>query len=64
MRNAKENVQILMSTYNGSQYLEPLMESLFDQDYPNIDIFVRDNDSDHRVFLKMMMLKRGLGSAR
>ena len=39
-------VQILLSTYNGAKYLKPLMESLLAQDYPHIEILVRDDGSN------------------
>ena len=39
-------VQILLSTYNGNKYLKPLMESLLDQDYPHVEILVRDDGSN------------------
>ncbi len=38
-------VQVLLSTYNGTTYLKPLMESLRAQDYPDIEILVRDDGS-------------------
>ena len=34
-----------MSTYNGEKYLEEQLESVFNQTYKNIDIFVRDDGS-------------------
>jgi glycosyltransferase involved in cell wall biosynthesis len=39
-------VQILLSTYNGVKYLRPLVDSLLAQDYPNLEILVRDDGSD------------------
>ena len=39
-------VQILLSTYNGTKYLKPLMESLLAQHYPHIEILVRDDGSN------------------
>src|SRR3989304_600067 len=39
-------VQILLSTYNGTKYLKPLMESLLAQDYPHVEILVRDDGSN------------------
>ncbi len=39
-------VQILLSTYNGIKYLKPLMESLLAQDYPHVEILVRDDGSN------------------
>ena len=38
-------VQILLSTYNGARYLKPLMESLLAQDFPDVEILVRDDGS-------------------
>lgn len=38
-------VQILLSTYNGTAYLKPLMETLLVQDYPDLEILVRDDGS-------------------
>ena len=39
-------VNIIVSTYNGSKYIREQLKSLFDQSYPNIDIYVRDDGSD------------------
>lgn len=45
-------VQILLSTYNGATYLKPLMDSLLQQDYPQVSILVRDDgSSDNTVHL-------------
>jgi glycosyltransferase involved in cell wall biosynthesis len=38
-------VQILLSTYNGARYLEPLVESVAMQDWPDLDVLVRDDGS-------------------
>ena len=40
-----KKIQVLLSTYNGSKYLRQLIDSLLAQDYPNIDILVRDDGS-------------------
>lgn len=32
-------VNIIVSTYNGSKYIREQLKSLFDQSYPNIDIY-------------------------
>lgn len=40
-----ETVLILMSTYNGEKYLKEQLNSIYKQDYPNIQIYVRDDDS-------------------
>ncbi len=38
-------VQVLLSTYNGEKYLKEQLDSLLAQDYPNIDILIRDDGS-------------------
>ena len=40
-----KKVQILMSTYNGEDYLEEQIESLLRQTYPNLEILIRDDGS-------------------
>jgi len=40
-----KKVIILMSTYNGEKYIKEQMESIFNQTYKNIKIFVRDDGS-------------------
>jgi glycosyltransferase involved in cell wall biosynthesis len=40
-----EQVTVLMSTYNGSQFLQQQLNSLYEQTYPNIKILVRDDGS-------------------
>ena len=39
------NVSILISTYNGSKYIDDLMNSLFNQTYENFKILIRDDGS-------------------
>lgn len=38
-------VQVLLSTYNGEKYLKELITSLLNQDYPNLNILIRDDGS-------------------
>jgi glycosyltransferase involved in cell wall biosynthesis len=38
-------VQILLSTYNGEKYLRPLLDSVLAQDFPGIEVLVRDDGS-------------------
>ncbi|MCC8049866.1 MAG: glycosyltransferase [Clostridiales bacterium] len=40
-----EKVNVLLSTYNGEKYLRTQIDSILNQTYPNIDIFVRDDGS-------------------
>lgn len=41
----KESAAILLSTYNGAKYLEPLLNSLLDQTYEPLHIYIRDDSS-------------------
>lgn len=44
------HVNILLSTYNGEQYLAQQLDSLLAQTYPNITIYIRDDGSnDHTM---------------
>lgn len=50
MQNAEEKkkVIVLLSTYNGEKYVEAQIESILNQTYPNIEIYIRDDGSkDH-----------------
>ena len=40
-----QKVRILLSTYNGEKYLREQMESLINQTYPDIEIYIRDDGS-------------------
>ena len=40
-----EKVQVLLSTYQGEQFLEEQMESLLRQTWKNLEILVRDDGS-------------------
>lgn len=39
-------VEVLLSTYNGLSYIGPLLESLIAQDYPDMNILIRDDGSN------------------
>lgn len=40
-----KNVVVLVSTYNGADFLEKQIESILNQTYPNVDILIRDDGS-------------------
>ena len=40
-----KKVQILMSTYNGEKYVSEQIDSILQQDYPNIEFLIRDDGS-------------------
>lgn len=42
-------VQVLLSTFFGESYLKYLMDSLLAQDYPNLEILIRDDGSKDRT---------------
>ena len=42
-------VQVLLSTYNGQKYLKELMDSVLNQDFPNLEILVRDDGSTDKT---------------
>jgi glycosyltransferase involved in cell wall biosynthesis len=42
---AANQVTVLMSTYNGSQFLQQQLDSLYAQTYPDVKILVRDDGS-------------------
>ena len=44
-----KKVQVLLSTYNGENFLEEQLESLLNQTYPNIKVLVRDDGSVDRT---------------
>jgi len=46
-----ETVQILLSTYNGAQYIKEQLDSLLNQTYGNIRILVRDDGSSDNTLL-------------
>ena len=42
-------VQILLPTYNGERYLQPLLQSLLDQDHKELEVLIRDDASTDRT---------------
>lgn len=44
------SVAILMSTYNGEKYISQQLDSLLDQTYSNIQIYIRDDGSSDNTF--------------
>ena len=40
-----QKVRILLSTYNGEKYFREQLESLVNQTYPHIEIYIRDDGS-------------------
>ncbi|MBO5372906.1 MAG: glycosyltransferase family 2 protein [Lachnospiraceae bacterium] len=46
-----KKVQILMSTYNGEEYIREQLESILAQNYPDVDILIRDDGSKDDTFV-------------
>lgn len=44
-RPSSPSVQVLLSTYNGAEYLQPLLRSLDEQTHPHVELLVRDDGS-------------------
>lgn len=43
------SVQIMLSTFNGEAFLEAQLDSLLEQDFPAVDIIIRDDGSTDRT---------------
>lgn len=46
-----KKVQILMSTYNGEEYIREQLDSVLAQSYPDVDILIRDDGSSDDTFV-------------
>ena len=46
-----EKVQILMSTYNGEEYVREQLDSILGQSHPDVDILIRDDGSSDDTFV-------------
>lgn len=44
-----KTVQILLSTYNGEKYIKEQLDSIIQQDYPDISILIRDDGSTDKT---------------
>ena len=44
-------VQILMSTYNGEEFIREQLDSILGQSYPDVDILIRDDGSTDDTFV-------------
>ncbi len=52
-----KKVAVLLSAYNGYDYIEEQIKSIYEQTYKKIEIYVRDDGSDE-AFLKQLRLLR------
>lgn len=44
-----KKLQVLMSTYNGEKYLEEQLQSILDQNYPEVYLLIRDDGSTDKT---------------
>ncbi|MBN1974564.1 MAG: glycosyltransferase family 2 protein [Sedimentisphaerales bacterium] len=51
---AEKKVNILLSTYNGMQFLDQQIQSLLSQSYPHIAITIRDDGSNDGTYDKLL----------
>lgn len=47
----RPKVQILMSTYNGEEFVREQLDSILAQSYPDVDILIRDDGSQDDTFV-------------
>lgn len=53
-------VNVILSTYNGEKYIEEQLASLLAQDYPNINIYIRDDGStDSTIMILEKYVRQG-----
>lgn len=48
-RSKAPSVNVILATYNGEEYIERQLNSIEEQDYKNIDIYIRDDGSTDRT---------------
>ncbi len=53
-----KQVNVLLSTYNGEKYLEEQVESIVNQTYENIKIFIRDDGSTDHTIQRLYALQK------
>ena len=44
-----EKVIVLLASYNGEKYLRDQLDSLINQTYKNIDVYIRDDNSTDKT---------------
>lgn len=49
MNHSLEKVKVVMSVFNGEKYIEEQIDSILNQTYPDIELYIRDNCSTDRT---------------
>lgn len=50
-------VNIILCTYNGEKYIEKQLDSILNQTYQNIDIYIHDDGSKDCTLEKVKLVK-------
>lgn len=56
-----KKVVVLMSTYNGDDYIEEQIESIYNQTYSEIELYIRDDGSTSSFVRKLQQLQKQYG---
>lgn len=49
MKKESPSVAVIMATYNGERYIRDQLQSIVEQDYPNLTLIIRDDGSTDRT---------------
>ena len=60
-RKTRDAVAILMSTYNGGDFIEDQLRTIYSQTYPKINLFIRDDGSEPAFRKKLEKLRDQYG---
>ena len=56
--NHKPKVAILMASYNGQQWIDQQIESIFSQKNVEVELFIRDDKSTDETIKKIKFLQK------
>ena len=54
MNTQKEQIDILLATYNGEKYLKELLDSILNQTYQNIHLMISDDNSPNKEIQEIL----------
>lgn len=63
-KEKKPKINVILPTYNGEKYLRRQIESIINQTYPNIDIYIRDDKSTDNTVKEILNLIEEYGKLR
>lgn len=56
-KNKNPLVSIIVPTYNGEEYLNECLQSIFDQTYKNLEVIIIDDNSHNKFYVKNIAAK-------